>query len=73
MKLSLAVAVLASALAEAHCKQLVASPAPRGRANSFRHLPQHRQLGRLAIRPDDDQLPEQRPCDGRQLRPDPLL
>ena len=39
----------------------------------LRHLSQHRQLGGLAICPDDDKLPEQRARNRRHFGTDPLL
>ncbi len=76
MKLSVAIAVLASALAEAHCKKLSLSSSRSNLAaliKPLRHLPQHCQLGGLAICPDDNKLPEQRARNGRHFRADPLL
>ena len=76
MKLSVAVAVLASALAEAHCKKPSPSTSLLRLAvltSPLRHLSQHCRLGGLAICPDDNKLPEQRTRNGCHFRADPLL
>jgi hypothetical protein len=75
MKLSVVLTGLAAALAEAHCQSIrQRNPWMITRLTSpTRHLPQRRQHRRLAGRAPDDQLPEQRPRDGRQLGPDPVL
>ena len=69
MKITVAISLLVSALAEAHCKYLpTQSPAHKPLTITTRHLPQHRKLGRLAIRPHNSQLPKQQPRHKHPIR-----
>lgn len=79
MKFSAAITLLVSAVVEAHCEHLPLFR-PRGQrgivaglTQTHRHIPQRRELGRLAICPHDSKLPEQRAGDQRQLGGHPLL